>query len=170
MNACLADLLHDQLRDLYDAEVQYRRLLPGMIECATHLRLRDFLITAEEDAGDALSSLEEACTLLGVSPEGVECAAMQGLIREARRSSESTIDSATRDAALIANAQRVAHYEIAGFGTASAFARCLNASRAASLLSSLADAAGARDRELTAIAVGGWFEPGVNQEAATTAA
>lgn len=169
MNGSLADLLHEQLRDLHDAEVQYCRLLPRMIEMSTFGALRDFLISTDQQTHENLGTLEQVCSLRGISPSGVHCEAMEGLIREARRSPGFTVDSATLDAAIIANAQRIAHYEIAGFGTASAFARCLNSNKASSLLARLADEAGARDQALTKIALGGWFEPGVNQEAASPA-
>jgi ferritin-like metal-binding protein YciE len=167
MNECLADLLQDQLRDLYDAESQYGGLLPRMVESVTHPALREFLVTTEQQTQENLDNLARVCSLLGVQPDGVNCEAMEGLIREARRSASRIVDSATLDAAIIANAQRIAHYEIAGFGTASAFARCLDATEASALLGRLAEGAGTRDQALTKIALGGWFEPGVNQEAAT---
>jgi len=165
----LADLLHDQLRDLYDAENQYLRLLPRMIDGAVHTELREFLIATEVETHHNAQALVEVCADLGVSADGLRCEAMDGLIREARRNADNTVDSATLDAALIANAQRIAHYEIAGFGTASAFARCLKANSASTRLAELADSAGERDRALTRIAVGGWFDPGVNEEAALAA-
>jgi len=169
MNGSLADLLHEQLRDLHDAEAQYARLLPRMIDKATYSSLRDFLISAEQQTHENLETLAHVCSLRGISPDGVHCEAMEGLIREARRSPGFPVESATLDAAIIANAQRIAHYEIAGFGTASSFARCLQATESSSLLASLADEAGTRDQTLTKIALGGWFEPGVNQEAAAPA-
>jgi len=166
MNHSLAELLHEQLKDLYDAEQQYQGVLPKMINCCTHEELSQFLFDLEKTTADNMSDLSSACKLLGIEPDGVTCEAMEGLVREAKRSTGENADSATMDASIIANAQRVAHYEIAGFGTASAFARCIGQPEAATLLSDLAKRAGSTDQALTRIATGGWFKPGINQEAA----
>jgi ferritin-like metal-binding protein YciE len=169
MNHSLAELLHEQLRDLYDAEQQYLRMLPRMAENSTHGMLRSFMKETEYATSENSAELARVCTLLGIEPTGVACEAMEGLIREVKRSAGDIADSATMDASLIANAQRIAHYEIAGFGTASAFAKCLGATEAASILANLAKQAGTRDQALTKIATGGWFSPGVNDEAAAAA-
>lgn len=166
MNHSLAELLQDQLRDLYDAEQQYKGMLPRMIETCTDEELRLLLIELENTTAENVSDLARACSMLGVNPEGVPCEAMEGLIREVKRSACEIADSATMDACIIANAQRIAHYEIAGFGTASAFARCIGQTEACTLLSDLAKRAGSTDHALTKIATGGWFKPGINHEAA----
>ena len=166
MSTSLAELLHEQLRDLFDAQEQYRGLLPCMVENCTHtdlaLRLREIQETTAQNRQDLL----DVCQLLKINPDGVTCEAMQGLIRETCRSATGIDDSATMDAALIANAQRIAHYEIAGFGTASAFARCISAHEAAAALAQITERAANIDQRLTRIAQGGWFTPGINHEAA----
>lgn len=156
MTGSLADLLHDQLRDLHDAEAQYIRLLPRMIKKATHTTLREFLISTEEQTHENLSLLSRVCSMRGICADGLPCMAMDGLVREFRRHAS---DAATLDATIIANAHRIAHYEIAGFVTAGFFARSINATEASRLLASLADAAGARDQALTRIGLGEWYAP-----------
>jgi len=92
------------------------------------------------------------------------------LIRETAHTTREQGDSATIDANLIANAQRIVHYEIAGFGTARAFARCLGRRDLAGILAELTAEAGYHDRMLTQIATGGWFGAGINEEAVKKAA
>lgn len=169
MSSCFHSLLHDQIRDLYDAERQYQLLIPRMIENATDSRLREHMEETDLATKDNETLLREVCERLRIEPHGVVCEAMEGLIRESGRSTDAFPDSATTDAAIIANAQRIAHYEIAGFGTASAFARCIDEKKAAALLRQMARNAGGRDRRLTRIAMGGWFSPGINEEAEAVA-
>lgn len=162
----LDDLLKDQLRDLFDAEIQFSAMLPDMIDKATSTDLRQGLSDISENTLENIAELQEVCQLLETPPTGVTCEAMRGLIRETTQTTGGQGDTATIDACLIANAQRIAHYEIAGFGTAKAFARCLGKSDVAALLSKLASRAGDHDKMLSYIATGGWFSSGVNQEAA----
>ena len=166
MKSSLAELLHDQVRDLYDAEIQYRHMLPGMIDRSTSEDLASFLRDTARQTQEAIDGITEASSALGIEANGVTCEAMEGLILETRRNTNEVMDSATQDAAIISNAQRIAHYEIAGFGTACAFAKSINNSHAASIFGSLAAAAGKRDQALTKLATGGWFLPGINDEAA----
>lgn len=168
MNSSLEELLHEQLRDLYDAEMQYRYMLPRMIDVSTHAELREMLTETATATSDNLQELTVVCDMLGIQPDGVKCEAMEGLVRETRNTTADKSQTATMDAALIANAQRIAHYEIAGFGTASAFAKCVKHTDAATVLSRLTERAGLRDQRLTRLATGGWFTPGINEEAAAT--
>lgn len=161
----LTELLQEQVRDLFDAEKQYQAKLKDMIDRATDAGLRDTLFEIADDTQATLRYLRETCAELGVDPHGVTCEAMRGLIREASDTIREQGDTATIDASLIANAQRIAHYEIAGFGTAHAFARCLELKRAAELLGELNAMAKTHDRALSRIATGGWFRGGVNLEA-----
>lgn len=162
----LRDLLNEQLRDLFDAELQFNALLLDMIDKATSHDLTEALIKIAEDTRENIRQVEQVCELFSTNPSGVTCEAMRGLIREAHVTTKVDGETATIDAGLIANAQRIAHYEIAGFGTARAFAQCLGETQAATLLGELADRAGSHDRALTQIATGGWFFSGVNKEAA----
>jgi ferritin-like metal-binding protein YciE len=165
----LRDLLGEQLRDLYDAERQYAAQLPQMVGKATSSYLRDKLQEVSERVPQHAELLAQACELLEVPPEGVTCEAMRGLIREAKDTASEWGDSATLDASLISNAQRIAHYEIAGFGTARAFARCLKLVDIADLLQEMLIRSIRDDKDFSYIANGGWFSPGINHEAAEPA-
>ncbi len=164
----LNELLKDQLRDLFDAEIQFGAMLPEMIEKATSENLRKGLLHISDGTQENIGQLEEVCRRLETPPTGVTCEAMRGLIRETTQTTGGQGDTATIDASLIANAQRIAHYEIAGFGTARAFARCLGRNDVASLLGELTSRAGLHDKMLSTIATGGWFSSGVNDEAASS--
>jgi len=166
----LTELLQEQTRDLYDAEIQYRSKLPDMIDRATHGGLREALLDIMDQTAENVAALETACQTLGVPPSGVVCEAMKGLIRETAATTREHGDSATIDANLIANAQRIVHYQIAGFGTAKAFARALGKRDLVTIFAELASIAGEHDRTLTQIATGGWFGTGVNAEAVKKAA
>lgn len=167
----LTELLKEQVRDLYDAEIQYRAKLPDMIDRATHRGLQKALLNISDDVSETIERLQTVCSELDTPPIGVTCEAMRGLIRETSETTAKNGDSATIDANLIANAQRIVHYyEIAGFGTAKAFAACLGHRRMASILADLTKQAGEHDKVLTHIATGGWFGTGVNQEAVKDAA
>ncbi len=104
--------------------------------------------------------------MLGINPTGVKCQAMAGLLREAQETEEEYCNGSVKDAALIANAQRIAHYEIAGFGTASAFAKKLGLDHVSDTLTEMAEQSGAIDKKFTKIATGSWLDPGVNDAAA----
>jgi len=162
----LHELLQEQIRDLYDAEIQYRLKLPDMVSKATSPELVDALSEISNDTRVTVELLEETCTHMTMVPTGVTCEAMRGLIREANHTVQVRGDTATLDASLIANAQRIAHYEIAGFGTAAEFARCLKMVKPHEILTALTRTAKQHDKILSRIASGGWFSEGINQEAA----
>jgi ferritin-like metal-binding protein YciE len=162
----LKELLQEQVRDLYDAKFQYQSKLISMVDHATHSQLREVLQDVLDDAKTGLELLHEVCNELDVPPQGVTCEAMRGLIRETNGTLAEHGDSATIDANLIANAQRIAHYEIAGYGTARAFAHCLGRRQAAQMLGELNSMAKGHDRALSKVATGSWFQPGINLEAA----
>jgi ferritin-like metal-binding protein YciE len=166
----LEDLLREQLRDLFNAEENYRRHLTGFITTATSIKLRDQLKLIEGVTFNNARDIADMCHELGVPATGVTCEAMDGLIREAKDTTSDWGDTATIDAALIANAQRIVHYEIAGFGTAKEFARLLNHKEISRKLHEMLQQAFAIDQQLTRIATGGWFYSGINREAADIAA
>ncbi len=166
----LRELLEQQLRDLFDACLQYSGYLPQMQRAATSAELRRQLEVIQREAEDAITHLAHACTLLGIDPAGQPCEAMKGLIREAREQAVEPMESAARDAALISQVQRIAHYGIAGYGTAREFARCLKLPEVGEILNDLLRTSSEQDRAMTRLAVGGWFSPGINREAADSAA
>jgi ferritin-like metal-binding protein YciE len=165
----LKDLLVEQTRDLYNAESQYRSILPSMLASATDEELRKELTEIVDLVEANISWLEHACTHLNVDPSGVTCEAMRGLIRETRDTVSKYGDPYVIDAALIANAQRIAHYQIAGYGTARQFAKVLGEDRVADIFGDLVRHAGNVDQRLTKVATGGWFARGVNKRAETAA-
>lgn len=121
----LEDLFHHQLRDLYNAENQLISALPEMAQKASNDDLRKALNEHLEETKKQKERIETVCNKLGISPEGEKCKAMEGLIREAKDFMSHNADSDVMDAGLIADAQRVEHYEIAGYGTVCQYAETL---------------------------------------------
>ena len=166
----LGDLLREQLRDLFNAEENYHRHLASFISTATSPKLRQQFELIEQNTRHNIQSLADLCRQLEVPAHGVTCEAMDGLIREAKDTTSEWGDTATIDAALISNAQRIVHYEIAGFGTAKEFARCLGHKEISKALGEMLQSSFTIDQSLTKIATGCWFRPGINHEAAEMAA
>lgn len=163
----LKDVLMEQLRDLYDAEIRYREILPRLVERSTHADLATVLAAVARQTEENIRKLALACAALGCDPGGISCEAMKGLVRESQGTADHPGESAAIDAALIANAQRIAHYEIAGFGTAKAFAAQLGADAVAADLDDLLSDAYIADAALTRIATEGRNGVGVNKAAVT---
>jgi ferritin-like metal-binding protein YciE len=160
----LRDLYVDQLRDLYNAENQLIKALPKMAKAASNEQLsQSFLDHLEETKGHA-ERLKDIFKRLGEKPTGKVCKAMEGLIEEGKEAMEEDADPEVMDASLIAAAQRVEHYEIAGYGTVRSFARLLGEKEAAKALQQTLDEEGACDKKLTKLA-----ESTVNLQASQTA-
>lgn len=162
----LEQLYFDQLRDLYSAETQLVAALPGMAANAANIDLREAFSKHLGETRDQHARLNQICTAHGISPEGEECDAMRGLIKEARKHLQDTAGGDVRDAVLIASANRVEHYEIAAYGVARAFARVLGFDEDVELLDQSLEEEAAADRAVTKIATGGLFSSGVNEAAA----
>lgn len=162
----LHQLLCEQSRDLYDAVVRFDDELGELRDAVVSPHLCEVVEEMSVAFREAAADLARVCEILGTPPDGVPCEAMKGLVRECKDSSSDWEDSATRDAALIANAQRVAHYGIAGYGTGLAFSRCLRLGEAEKLFRKHLQRCVALDAHLSKLAVGGWFSPGINDEAA----
>ncbi|MBX3011673.1 MAG: ferritin-like domain-containing protein [Caldilineaceae bacterium] len=109
--------------------------------------------------------LEQIFSELGSNPQGETCKAMQGLLKEGEDVMQATGDPQVKDAALIAAAQRVEHYEIAGYGTVRTYADELGFSNAKSLLQKTLDEEGEANKKLNSIAEGGLFRTGINEKA-----
>lgn len=160
----LQDLLVAELRDLYSAENQIVKVLPKMAKAASSPELRDAF---EEHLGQTkgqVARLEKVFKLLDVSPRGKKCKAMEGLIEEGKEIMAEDVEAPVLDAALIAGAQKVEHYEIAGYGCVRTWARTLGHDEAANLLQETLDEEGETNEKLTALA-----EKGTNVEAAEMA-
>jgi ferritin-like metal-binding protein YciE len=161
----LNDLFVDQLQDLHSAEEQLIEALPKMASAASSDELREAFEHHLTETQDHVRRITEIFGGLGVSPSGEKCEAMAGLIREGDQILTAQGDPTVRDAALIAAAQRVEHYEIAAYGTVRTLAGELDFGEAQDLLDQTLDEEGNADKLLTKIATGGMFKAGINQRA-----
>ena len=148
----LDDLFRNQIEDLYDAENRIVRVLPKMAEAAHTLELKRAFEDHLEQTRGHVERLETIFRELDQTPERETCEAMKGLLREGEQMLEAKGDMIVRDAALIAAAQRVEHYEIAGYGTARSLAMHLGHMGAARLLQATLEEEEAADKKLTMIA------------------
>jgi len=145
-------LLVDQLEDLYDAEQRLTKALPKMASAAHSSTLKSAIQQHLQQTENHVTRLERVFGILGRSPQGTTCYAMKGLIEEGQEAIDATGDPDVKDAALIAAAQRVEHYEIAGYGTVRTFAERLGRSDAAQLLQETLNEEESTDKKLTQIA------------------
>lgn len=156
----LRDLYLNELRDLHSAETQLIEALPKMAEAASSPELKDAFTTHLDQTRTHLERLETIFDQLGEQPGGETCQAMKGLIREGEEYVKAGGSDEVRDAALIGAAQRVEHYEMAGYGTTRSLATRLGETEAAELLQTTLDEEGDADQLLTDIA-----ESSVNADA-----
>jgi ferritin-like metal-binding protein YciE len=161
----LNDLFVDQLKDLYNAEQQLISALPKMASAASNDELREAFAHHLTETQDHVRRITDIFSGMGVSPGGETCEAMEGLIREGDKVIAAQGDPAVKDAALIAAAQRVEHYEIAAYGTVRTLADELDLDDAQDLLDQTLDEESSADKLLTKIATGGMFKAGINQQA-----
>jgi len=157
----LQELFVDQLKDLYWAEKALTKALPKMVKNCTSPELISALEEHLAVTEEQVSRLEEVFDSIDEKAVAKKCAAMEGLIDEAEEMMESTTKGVVRDAAIIAAAQKVEHYEIASYGTLCAFAKTLGHNEAAALLEETLNEEKDADSNLTAIA-----ESSINFEAA----
>lgn len=148
----LDDLLVEQIQDLYDAEHRLVEALPKMADSAHSPQLKAAFTEHLGETKRQVERLERAFQVLGHEPKRDSCEAMKGLIREGEEMLEAKGDPAVRDAALIAAAQRVEHYEMAGYGSARNFAQRCGQPAVAELLQETLSEEGAADEKLSAIA------------------
>ena len=156
----LQDLYVEGLKDLYSAENQILKALPQMIKKATHPQLKKAFTTHERQTRQQAKRLERICKQLGEKPTGKKCVGMEGLIKEAKELISERPDPDVLDAGLIAAAQHVEHYEMAGYGTMRTYARLLGFNDQADLLQQTLDEEGQTDKLLTQLA-----ENSINLEA-----
>jgi len=148
----LRDLFVHELKDLYSAENQIIKALPKMAKAATSAELQQAFEHHLEQTKEQVTRLESIFENLEVSPRGKKCKAVEGLIEEGKEILEEDAEDAVRDAALIGAAQRVEHYEIAGYGCARTYARLLGEEEAAELLQQTLDEEADTDKKLTGLA------------------
>lgn len=146
------DLLLTQLEDLYDAEKRLTKALPKMADAAHAPELKSAFRDHLRETEGHVRRLEQVFRQLGKSPERETCDAMKGLITEGEEMIQAKGKDRIKDAALIAAAQRVEHYEIAAYGCARNFAQRMGFTGAAQLLQETLDEEGATDKKLTSIA------------------
>jgi ferritin-like metal-binding protein YciE len=148
----LRDLYVHELRDLYNAEKQITKALPKMIKAASHEELRSAFEEHLEVTREQMSRLEQIFEAMGEKAGGPKCKGMEGLIEENKEMMEEDADPSVSDAALIVGAQKVEHYEIAGYGSVRTFAEMLGETQAARLLERTLREEEETDRKLTEIA------------------
>lgn len=161
----LTEALHMELADLYDAEQQLVSKLPEVAQAVDNSSLRSAIEEHLEETRNQVARLEQVFEMIGRKPESDQCEAMQGLLQEVDEVIAASGDRQVKDAVLIGALQRVEHYEIAGYGTARAFAEQLDLDDVADLLQESLDEEGSTDRKLTTLAEGGLFSSGVNTKA-----
>ena len=156
----LKDLLVEELKDLYSAEKQIIKGLEKMTKAASHPELKQAFKRHQAITEKQVERLERICADLDVSPRGKKCVGMEGLIEEAKELISEKPDPDVLDAGLIAAAQHIEHYEMAGYGCARTYARQLGFSEQADLLQTTLDEEGDTDKLLTTLA-----ETSINLEA-----
>jgi len=130
----LRQLYVDELRDLYNAETQIVKVLPKMAKASANAELRRAFEEHLRQTSEQVSRLEQIFDMLEEKPTGRKCLGMEGLVKEGGETMREEYEDAVMDAAIIGAAQRVEHYEIAGYGTARAFAELLGENEHVSLL------------------------------------
>jgi ferritin-like metal-binding protein YciE len=145
------ELFVDELKDLYSAEKQITRALPKLVKAATSDELRQAFQSHLEETNGHVVRLEKAFEILGKSPKGKTCVGMKGVLEEGAEVLEDTDKGEVRDAGLISAAQRVEHYEMAGYGSARNFAKLLGQNEIAELLEETLEEEKAADKKLTSI-------------------
>ena len=145
-------LFVDQLKDIYSAESQLIRALPKMAKAASSAGLKAAFTSHLEETKGQKERLDQIGEMLGTKLTGKKCAAMEGLVEEGKEVLEAEGPGPVIDAALVAAAQRVEHYEIAAYGTVRAMAQLLGHDKAVKLLDATIKEEGEADKKLTAVA------------------
>jgi ferritin-like metal-binding protein YciE len=148
----LEQLFLQELRDLYDAEDQITEALPKMIAAAHYDQLRSALQQHLNVTEKQIGRLERIFEILGEDATGQTCKGMKGVIKEGDEIISQGGDAATVDAGIISAAQRVEHYEMAGYGTVRTYAELLGQQQIAQLLQETLDEEKEADETLTQIA------------------
>jgi ferritin-like metal-binding protein YciE len=148
----LKELYVEELKDLWSAETQITKALPKMMKAATNPKLKKAFNTHLKQTERHVKRLERIFKELDESPRGKKCVGMEGLIKEGQELIKEKPDADVLDAGLIAAAQHVEHYEIAGYGCVRTWARQMGEDRQAELLQETLDEEEQTDRLLTELA------------------
>jgi ferritin-like metal-binding protein YciE len=157
----LNDLFLHTLQDIYFAEKQIEKALPKMVKATDSGTLGKALQGHLEETGEQVTRLEKVFQMLGEKPKATKCPAIEGILTEAAELMSDIKDPDTRDAAMIAAAQAVEHYEITRYGTLASWAELLGHKEAAVLLGKTLKEEYGADQKLTKLA-----ESRLNKEAA----
>ena len=148
----LRELYVNELKDLYNAETQLVKALPKMAKAASNVELRQGFEEHLRQTSEHVSRLEQIFEKLGEKPTGKKCLGMEGLVKEGAETMQEDYEDALMDAAIIGAAQRVEHYEIAGYGTVRAFAELLGEDEHVSLLEQTLEEEKQTDEKLSQLA------------------
>lgn len=150
----LNDLFVHQIKDLYNAEQQLTKALPKMADKASSKQLKTAFSNHLKETENQIKRLEQVFEVIGEKAKGEKCKAMEGLLKEGEDFMNEDATKEVMDAGLIASAQRVEHYEIAGYGTACTYAKTLGHTEAYNLLKETLAEEKKTDEKLTELAEG----------------
>jgi ferritin-like metal-binding protein YciE len=156
----LRKLYVEELKDLYSAEKQLLQALPRMAKKSSNEQLRRAFEEHTQVTQGQVERLDRIFQELEKAPRGKKCKAMEGLIEEGKEMMGENMEPDVMDAALIGIAQKIEHYEIAGYGTVRSYANLLGENNAVKLLQQTLDEEGEADKKLTQLA-----ETSINVEA-----
>jgi ferritin-like metal-binding protein YciE len=145
-------LFVEELKDLYSAETQITKALPKLVKAATSSDLRSAFEHHLKETEGHVQRLEQIFEILGESPKGKTCDGMKGVLEEGSEAVKETEEGDVRDVGMISAAQRVEHYEMAGYGAVRSYAERLGQTKIAQLLQATLDEEKAADKKLTEIA------------------
>jgi ferritin-like metal-binding protein YciE len=148
----LRDLYIEELRDLYSAETQITKALPKMVNAATSAQLKDAFQSHLKETMKQVQRLEQIFDAMEEKPGGKTCEGMKGLLDEGKELMEEQAEPEVLDAGLISAAQRVEHYEMAGYGTVRTYAKLLGEAKAVQLLEETLLEEKAADTKLSKVA------------------
>jgi len=147
----IRELLIEEMQDLYDAEKQSVKALPKVAKASSNAELKQAIESHLKETEGHVRRLERAFEMMGEKPKSKPCEAMKGLIEEADDVTSEDMEEPLTDSALICAAQKVEHYEIAGYGTLSAWAKSLGLDDVAGLLDETLEEEKAADKKLSEV-------------------
>jgi len=148
----LQDVYLDELRDLYNMETQLTKAMPRIAKAVSHSELKNTLDSHLQETETHVERLEQVFEMAGQKVRGKKCTAMEGILEEARDLISRDINDNALDAAIIGAAQKVEHYEIAGYGTVRTWARQLGFDEQADILEETLSEEKAANEKLTHLA------------------
>lgn len=162
----LEDIFEDMLKDMYWAENHLSKALPKMAKASYNEDLKEAFESHLKETKGQISRLEQCFSLLGMKAQGKKCPAMQGLVEEGQETIDEHEAGHARDAALIAAAQKVEHYEISSYGTLRTMATVLGKVQCAELMEASKDEEAATDEKLTRLSekINKWASTGDQEQ------